>query len=89
MTMLIIKALLPVICYALTELIKYTWEKYQGKMPPTVSISLATGLGAVLTQITPIFGADPVLGALLGAASAAVHDICAALGIKVSASPKA
>jgi len=75
MTTIIAKMLLPVISFAVTELIKYLWERYLVSWPTSVSVSMASGVGALLTQITPLFGNDPIVGALLGALASVVHDI--------------
>lgn len=61
------------VVYIVTELIKRVWEANVGNIPNRLMPLITTGLG-VAVGFLPVVG-DPLLGAVIGAASGAVHDI--------------
>ncbi len=64
---------LAAINYLIIEVIKRVWERIVGNIPNRLVPLISTGLGTAVGFL-PVVG-DPLIGAVVGAASSAIHDI--------------
>jgi hypothetical protein len=72
---IILKYGLPIISFIFTEGFKGLWERYGHNVPPLASVAIASAAGAVASQAAGDPSLTPQIGAILGMAAAAVHDI--------------
>ncbi len=61
------------VIYIVTEVIKRIWEKNVGNIPNRLMPLVTTGLGVGIGFLPVV--ANPLLGAVIGAASGAIHDV--------------